>query len=148
MKKPSPKLARIVILVSDAETTHEVLCMITYAFPLLSQLQRHFKLRCTVTMWARRRSRAYVRSRRIFINPDSPLGEAVVLHEFAHLLAERRVPGQGHWHKVAFREALCDVNQAADCNLPDYPWHREYLSLYRWAVKHGYTTHSATRSSS
>ncbi len=114
--------------------------MMHNAMPLLWHLQRHFKLRCTVKTWTRLRSRAYVRSRRIFINPDSPMGAAVALHEFAHLLAERRVPGQGHWHKVAFREALCDVIQAVGWTLTEYPWHREYLHLYRWAVKHGHAT--------
>lgn len=105
---------------------------------LVKRVSAHFSLTCRVTYIRVGRSRAWVRSRRLALNPYSPLGRAVALHEFAHLLAERRVPGQGHWHKTAFREALLDTLAAAGVHPTDYPWHREYRSVAAWARRRGF----------
>lgn len=106
------------------------------------KLSRHFDLPCQMQEITQGRSTAYVQSRRLLINRHSPLGvPAVCLHEFAHLLAERRVPGQGHWHKTAFRAALLDCLDAVQYPRHEYPWSREYLSVRRWAHHRGHDVH-------
>jgi hypothetical protein len=81
---------------------------------------------------------AWPTSRRLKINLHSPLGiPFVCLHEFAHLVAEQRAPDRGHWHRAIFRRALLDVIHAAGLAAADYPWHREYASLARWAERRG-----------
>ena len=107
---------------------------------LVRWLGRYFGVRCRVTQKATGRSYAFVRSRDIELSDATRLGRrAVCLHEFAHLVAEQRYPGEGHKHGRVFCEALWDVIHVAEHPPQQYPWGFEYATVaricQRWLVK-------------
>lgn len=101
---------------------------------LLRRLSEYFNIERTVSHCEQGRSTACIRTRHITLSDSSKLGRlAVCLHEFAHLLAEHRHRGIGHRHGAYFRGALLDTIAALNMAPQDYPWHAEYVSIYRWA---------------
>lgn len=106
---------------------------------LLSRLSKHFDLPiASIEFVETGRSKAYVVERELIISDASPYGPVgVCLHEFAHLLAERRRPGHGHRHGLLFRQALLDCCAAVGMEPHTYPWHQEYTRLRQWARKAG-----------
>ena len=98
---------------------------------LLAHLSTQHGVPCTVSQGRGHGSYAYIRQRHITLGSRATFWTCY--HEFAHLLLDQRVPGQGHLHNRAFFQALCDA-------LPDpraYPWQREYTRLHHWATHAG-----------
>ena len=99
---------------------------------LIRWLGRYFGVRCRVTQKATGRSYAFVRSRDIELSDATRLGRrAVCLHEFAHLVAEQRYPGEGHKHGRVFCEALWEVIHVVGDSPEHYPWGIEYVTVAR-----------------
>ncbi len=71
--------------------------------------------------------------------------QAALIHEFAHhLQAVRAVRGGGvrAWSEIrghggAFVTTLVEVATFVLGRPEDYPWHREYKRITRWAIEHG-----------
>lgn len=97
---------------------------------IVTGLSGHYALPCTVSQGRGRRSYAYICERHITLGSSAT--SWTCYHEFAHLLLDQRVPGQGHLHNRAFFQALCDVLGADACALHTYPWAKEYPRLARW----------------
>lgn len=61
----------------------------------------------------------------------------LVAHEFAHHLDSTRNPKVRRWHSDSFYYCLLQIIEAVGYKKYEYPWHKEYPHLLKWAVRDG-----------